>query len=1021
MNFHFDHPELLWLLLLAIPAAEWGRRCLKALSPLRRRLAVGLRVALLAGLALMLAGPVAVWRHEQLTVVAVLDGSQSVRQFYEPPAEAETGEPRRLETWLTSWLTRASEDQRPSDRLGRIDFDGRPRVEALPGEGVEAASAESGAAPLADGTDIGGAIRLALAMFPPESGARLLLASDGNDTQGSTERVLAAAREASAAGVRVDVLPLSYEAQREVMVEAVHAPVQASEGQSAAVRIVLRATEPMAGRLQLLQDGQPVDLDPGPARGLAVSTRDWTRQSDAEAAAGRWALVETVQLELPRRGLSRYRAIFEPAGGDSLATNNEARAVTLVSGKGRVLVVDGVGGESGQVLPDSLRRRGIELEVVPPAGLPSELGDLQRYDAVVLQDVPAEAVSPPQQAMLAEYVHELGGGFAMIGGPNSFGAGGWTNTRVDRILPVNCEIPDKAVLPSGALVLVIDRSGSMGQGVGATGRTQLELAAESAVLALNTLFPRDLIGVIAFDSSAGVVVEIQPADNPREVAKRIYSIQSGGGTNIYAGLNLARKQLQGLEMQDAAVRHVVLLSDGESTEPMGGSYHELVRDMAISGISLSTVGVGDSHDRQLLARLAGLGDGRYHPIQDPQNLPQVFIKEARTIRQNLVREERFVPERRRTGSPVLSGVGDVPPLDGFVLTERKRDPRVFLPLVGPDDRPVFAHWQVGLGRSAAFTSDATNRWAAPWLGWGGYADFWARTMRLIARPSEGRGVDLFAEIQSDRIVMRLDTGGGEEGDAARRVHGAVLGPDGEAREVELEQTAPGLYEGSAPAAETGSYVANLVLEGEGGERTSAFAAASRSPGEELRRLASSEALLEQVAEITGGRVLSPDLPEQAGLFDRDQPIVSWSARPLWPVLLWLIIPLLLLDVACRRIAWDAAAVRRKLREQLGFGREGERAEAQTLAALRRTRDETRQQSEARRKQRFEAEPETKASSDLSAQLGGAAKEPAPRETAQQTPAGAEGDGEPEQEDRTTSRLLAARQRARQRYDQEEQK
>ena len=146
----------------------------------------------------------------------------------------------------------------------------------------------------------------------------------------------------------------------------------------------------------------------------------------------------------------------------------------------------------------------------------------------------------PQQRLMAKYVHDLGGGLIMLGGPDSFGAGGWTNSQLDKyILPVSCQIPSQTILPSGALVLVIDRSGSMGSPVGGTMKTQQELANEAAVLALNTLYPQDMVGVIAFDGDAKLIVDTQYNNDPAAVAKRMRSLQPGGGTNIYSGLDMA--------------------------------------------------------------------------------------------------------------------------------------------------------------------------------------------------------------------------------------------------------------------------------------------------------------------------------------------------------------------------------------------------------------------------------------------------------------------------------------------------
>lgn len=961
MSVRFDHPEVLWLLLLAAPIVLLGVRSLTGLEPHRRWTAVVLRVLVLVVLVLTLAGPQTVRTHSDLTTIAVVDQSESVRRFGQAPPRPGDGQRPPIDEWVTDYLTRAASDRRPTDRFGLVTFDERATVRSMPAEAVDL---DPGTVETpVEGSDIAGSLRGTMAIYPPDTGARMVLVSDGNDTGGADE-VLAAAREAAAANIPIDVLPITYRVGSEVMVEAVYAPTEAREGQTVAVRVVLRATAPVGGALQLLHDDVPVDLN-GEAAGTGAPVRpsDWSVEELGDAAAtGRHVAVKQIDLPLGYAGAHRFVAVFEPATpeADTMAANNRGEAFTLVQGRGRVLFVNHVEPPSGLMLPEALASQGIELDVVGAGGIPATLTGLQRYDAVVLQNVPADFVPPTQQRTLAQYVNNLGGGLIMIGGPESFGAGGWANSPIDGILPVESQIPSQTVLPSGALVVVMDRSGSMLEPVQGRPRSKQEVANEAAALAVGTLFPQDLVGVVAFDAAANWVVPLQLNSDAPQVMRRIRSIQSDGGTNIYAGLELAYESLRGLTMQDAAIRHVILLTDGDSAPPPGGSWDRLMGDFARAGITVSTVGVGDGHNRQVLTQLAALGGGQYHPIDNPDRLPQVFVKEAKTIRRNLIREGTFTP-RRVQFSPVLASMAQLPPLRGLVLTAEKRHPLVTTALVGPDDEPVFAHWQVGLGRSAAFTSDATNRWASQWLEWGGYADFWTRLVRLVARPSAVREADLLTTIEGDRLRIRLDAAavdaevgrdgarggagsgvGGESGFANfLRVRGTVLRPDGTTEDVELAQTGPGLYEAATSASQTGSYLVTLFAENPvTGERRSVFGGASRAAGRELRRFESNLGLLEQVAEITGGRVLDPGAAESAGLFERTRPFESRSVRPVWRLLLPWVLALVLLDVASRRLAWDPVAAWGKVRALTAAAGEPREARSEaTLAALRQKRGE----------------------------------------------------------------------------------
>lgn len=1043
MSIRFDHPELLWLLLLAAPIVWLGMRSLATLEPHRRYTAIALRLAVLLVLVLMLAGLQAVRTHGDLTTIAVVDQSESVRRFGQPPASFPSGPGSTVETWIADYLQRAAADRRQNDRFGMVTFDGRSSVRSLPSEAV---TLDPGAIerPI-EGTDVAAGIRSAMALYPPDTGSRMLLVSDGNSTAGDGD-VLAAAREAAAANIPIDVVPVRFRVGEEVMVEALYAPTEAREGQTIPLRVVLRATAPSAGAVQLLHDGEPVDLN-GRAEGVGAPVRreDWSVEAEAsrgEETGGRYVAVKQVDLPLRYTGASRFVAIYEPANAqsDAMSVNNQAEAFTLVQGKGRLLFVNGVEGESGAILPSALASRGIELDVVDQAGVPSTISALQRYDAVVLQNVAADYVSGPQQRLLAQYVNNLGGGLVMIGGPDGFGAGGWTNSPIDDILPVECEIPSQTILPSGALVLVIDRSGSMEEPVGGSSRNKLDLAVEAASLAVGTLFPQDLVGVVAFDDLASWVVELQPNSDARSVIRLIRSIQPGGGTNIYAGLQLAQQRVQAMTMQEAAVRHVILLTDGMSDEPAPGAYNKLAAEMIASGVTLSTIGVGDGHDKALLARLAAIGGGQYHGITDPDRLPQVFIKEAKTIRKNLIREGVFTPQPAQF-SPVLAGL-DPPELRGFVRTGEKRHPLVTTALLGPEDEPIFAHWQVGLGRTAAFTSDATNRWGTPWLQWPGYVDFWTRTMRMIARPAATREADLIATVEGDRLRVRLDVAGsgtgtnGGRGEGAfanfLRVRGSVILPDGNAQDVELSQTGPGLYETQTPATQTGNYIVTLFTEDpQSGERRTVFGGASRAPGRELRRFTPNLPLLQQVAEITGGRFVDPMVGDPPGLFERTRPFETRSVRPLWRTLVPWLLALLLLDVACRRIAWDPVAMRRWAADRFkaaGPAGDDEKAAA-TLAGLKRKRGEvaaaqpTEVAPEAvaalrpppRKRRKFEAGKDYQAAGDLAAAVGGAqADRPAPQAEPAKPQAAEEGGDGP-----MTSRLLAAKKRTQQKLEDDD--
>src|SRR5690606_29242077 len=152
-------------------------------------------------------------------------------------------------------------------------------------------------------------------------------------------------------------------------------------------------------------------------------------------------------------------------------------------------------------------------------------------DTVILANVPREAFSSEQIKMLVTNTQQMGCGLIMLGGPNSFGAGGWANTELEAALPVDCEIKNAKVRPVGALALVIDRSGSMAG-------DKLGMAKAAAIAATDILAGTDYLTVTTFDQDGYVIVPLVKKNESITIKARIDRISSGGGTNLQPGMDL---------------------------------------------------------------------------------------------------------------------------------------------------------------------------------------------------------------------------------------------------------------------------------------------------------------------------------------------------------------------------------------------------------------------------------------------------------------------------------------------------
>ncbi len=923
----FEDPTWLWWILAALPLGLAGWAWFAAMSRARKGVAVLLRLGLIAALAGALAGLSRVTRTENLAVVAVVDASESVRRLWR---EAGTGGDPLERAW--EFVGRATANRGADDLLGLVVFDGRAMVLRTP---TRAPAVTGGIdARGTDGSDLAGAIRLARSIIPPDAGGRIVLISDGNQTSGDA---LAAAREtaglaragAMRRGIPIDVAPLRYHVEDEVMVESVDAPPAAPEASTIALRVLLEATSASTGTLRVLREGRPVRIGGG-AEGLG-----------RRVALVPGANVQVVEVRLDASRVHRFRVVYEPdalgeglgLSGDTFADNNSGDAVTITPGRGSVLVIDGTGEAEPSPLARALRDAGVEVGVVAPEQAPPDLLSLQAYDLVVLENVAAEALSEEFQEWLGAFVRDMGGGLVMAGGPDSFGAGGWRGTELEKLLPVRLEIPDRAVAPDVATIFVIDNSGSMSWSAMGSGRSKQELADEATALAISRLRKADLVGIIAFNTEPEVVVPLGANADIAGNQKAAREIYPGGGTNIPPAVEEALDQLARVDVKQ---KHVIVLSDGLSMgrERLAG-LAERARD---EGVKLSTVAVGLDADGQVMERMATIAGGRYYHVLNPNALPRIFLKAVRVVRSPLVRDEAFQPVVLAPESPLAAGVGVPPMLNGLNLTAPREEPAITLAMASPRGDPLLAHWNVGLGKVVAFTSDA-RRWGQPWLGWEAYRRFWLQVVRQTARAATGRAFEGDAQVRDEvlHVTVRATDPAGSPLDGLA-MPATVYTPTGVSRAFTLAQSGPGVYEGSLAAPERGTYVA-LVRPGSGGTRLApVLLGATARGGAELRSLASNAALLEQIAEATGGRVLDVNAAAPASLFLREGVAPQEAVTNLWRGLLVAALALLMLDIAARRIAWDRWVGRefaQEARASLGVRGEGATGVVAGLRASRR--------------------------------------------------------------------------------------
>ena len=991
---HFEAPGYLWLLLLLPLVVLWSSKSMAGLGTTRQTIAIVLRCLVLAALILSLSGLQRVRTNDHLTVLFLVDRSDSV--------------PGEFAKKAYDYISKAADTMGENDALGVIGFDGKAAIEQLPNTGLMIPVLADPLAPYQ--TDIAGAVRLGRALLTNETINRLVLLTDGNENVGA---VLDEIDRFAASGTPVDVVPITYSHPREVLFEQLRVPPTASSEETVNLRMVLRnqSREPVTGTIQLYHNDKLAPLG---------SAGRVTLQPGPQAF--------NFERTLRSSGAHRFRAVFQPdnARDDAIASNNEGQAFTVVAGEGHTLILTtNANQDSSLVFRDALEREKVECEVALAGAAPLTQDRLLSYSCVVLDNVPANMLTQEEQNALAVYVRELGGGLIMIGGDESFAAGGWMGSPVEEVMPVDFDVKSKRQIPKGALVLVmhaceIPQGNYIGERI--------------AVAAVKTLSSRDLIGVLAWDwmgeDQKNWTVPLQDVGSKATVIQSIRQMSMGDLPDLYPVVKQGVDAL--MQRPDAAAKHMIVISDFDPMFPLGPGQagSRLLKQMRDNGISMSTVSIGwgghmiDSNKARAMSKGAADGGSYYEP-RDFSKLPQIFIKEARTVQRSLFNENPFKPRVTTAFSAAAGGLAglDLPELGGHVVTTPK--PLAEVPLVRDTEEgadPVLADWQVGLGKSVAFTSGMWHRWGADWAQWSRFSGTWAQIVRWASRQSDSAGFDVSTIVQGDKAKLRIDAlDAGTGAINFLNLKATMVAPDGTVQPVRIEQTGPGRYEGEFNAEKSGSYVVNVAYAGGEGDNAMSGTlqtgvAIAYSP--EYKELQANDALLNAIEDESGGRALDWNEASAASVFDRSGLKLAESRRSVWEELVRWMLVLFLLDVAVRRIALDPGRIRRFVREMAGRQQVGEESAA-TLSELKGVRGRRPQPTETgpapNKGARYDAPQSAKQSDEaLSKALGGASEQDAPvvaKPTRKPTPT---------DEGSYTSRLLAAKKRAQQKREEDQQ-
>lgn len=843
----FTHPY--WLL-LALPALGWvfwlAWKSDVQITAWRRWTALGLRTVICLALVFALAGLQWLLPVEGMNVFFVLDRSDSIPSGQQDAAKG--------------LVNRMAEQKKKDDRAGVIIFGTDASIDRMPNEKIDLEKVE--AVVDTQRSDLASAIRLATAAFAETGQKRIVLMSDGNENIGN---VLAAVTSAKSQGVSVDAVPLGVTRGNDVFVQKVQVPTKLKKGQPFEAKIFVQADQAQDATVRLYRNDQFLG----------------EQKVHLDAGKNLFSFPQT----LPEQGFYNYDVRVDVVG-DSLPQNNRATAFASVKGDPRVLLISGEP-EQDEALAAALRSAKLDVKAVGVGGLPNSLAEMDSYDSIFISNLSAGDLGRDTMALLESVVRDFGVGLVCIGGENAFAAGGYRNTPLEATLPVSMELDSKKVLPPGAVVLVMH---------GMEFANGNQVARDCALGVLGALGPADELGVILWDGTERWVYELQKVGDKRAAGSAIAGMNQGDLGSFQGVLEESHKALKASK---ASLKHIIVFSDGDPSPPSAELMQKIVGDR----ITVSTVLIAGHVGPQTMIAIAEQGRGRFYNVTSPSMLPQIFIKETAVILKSAIYEEPFKPQVR-SASELTRGIAaaDYPQLLGYVATSFK--PRAETPLVTPKGDPLLAHWQFGLGRAVAFTSDARAKWGRDWLNWSHYRQFWSQIAQWSLRRLEN--ADFTSEVVVDKgegviNVEALDA----KGDYRNflNLQAAVVSPKGERMMVRLEQTGPGHYEARFPTKEVGGYLLNLMQLENGQPVAGQVVGASVNFSPEFAAGEPSLSLLRRLTEIGGGRLLDPTRPGTDNPFTHDR-VRTKRPLDLWEWLLRLAVILFVMDVGVRRIDLD---------------------------------------------------------------------------------------------------------------------
>ena len=842
MGLSFERPYLLLLIPILLGLVLLLAKWLKRLNKSKKTWIVALRCAVLTLLVLALSGMSLTWKLNNVTTLFLIDASDSTHSS---------------KSDMEEFIKKAYKLKGPKDKLGVVSFGDNAQVESFISDETNFAGIEGKINGIY--TNIENALATALSLFPDNSNKRVVLISDGEENSGNAGRIALSLQEQ---GIDFKYHKVEKSAGEEALVEKIEVPERLALGEEFNLVVTINSTTVQKAKLSLVSERtklseQTVQLQKGLNKFVF---RD-------KAVTG---------------GFKSYNVLIEPEK-DSQPKNNEASCYTNIVAKPRILVIEDNEGESEELVK-MLKASSADYTVVNARAAPGNIQDMNIYKSIITCNVKIDSLNEGFRNSIESYVKDFGGGFIATGGDNSFALGGYSKTPLEKVLPVYMDMRGKKEAPKMAMLLIIDKSGSMSEGV--AGISKVDMAKEGAIRSLDSLrVGKDEIGVLSLDGAYSWVVKRQVINDPGAIEEDIGSIRADGGTSIIPSLEAAYNSLK---ESDAKIKHIILLTDGLAERT---GYDTLLSNINKENITVSTVAVGQDSDKQLLSMISNTCNGRFYITDAYTNIPSIFTKETFMAARTYLNNREFTPVINYEHS-VLKGAADggLPPLLGYVGASQKETARVVLK--SDEDDPILTVWQYGLGKAVAWNSDVSGKWNANYIPWNKNLKLWQNIINFTVENYDNENASIEITQQGSKATVSLKNKNIEN---ELNSVATVVSPSGESFETRLNPVAPGQYSGTFDIKEDGVYMVSgkQELNGELVNAVKQGYAVQYSPEYKINNSDN----LEKLVAGVGGKVITQPGEVYTGDLEYKR-----GQRELTSYLISIFLILFMLDIALRRLS-----------------------------------------------------------------------------------------------------------------------